>query len=96
MITIESQLQLNLDKNQKLATENGLKISNYKTVCMHLCRLRKAYNNPVLVLDGTPIPVDEEHKFLGVVFNRNSRLFLTAKSKYQKALNLLRVVAQTD
>ena len=33
-----------------------------------LCQLRKAHDDPVLTLDGTPIPVVEETTFLGVIF----------------------------
>ena len=57
MNTIERQLQLYLNKIQKWATENGFKFSKSKTACMHFCHLRKAHNDPVLTLDGTPIPV---------------------------------------
>ena len=37
---------------------------------MHICHLRKTHNDPVLTLDGIPIPVVEEKKFLGIVFDR--------------------------
>ena len=37
---------------------------------MHFCQLRKAHDAPVLTLDGTPIPVVEETKFLGVIFDK--------------------------
>ena len=73
--------------------------SKSKTVCMHFCHLRKAHNDPVLTLDGTPIPVVEENKFLGVVFDRKLSFIphiKQLKAKCQKALNLLRVVAHTD
>ena len=70
MKNIERQIQSNLNKIQKWATENGFKISKSKTICMHFCHLRKAHNGTVLTFDGTPIPVYEENKFLGVVFDR--------------------------
>ena len=47
---------------------------------MHFCHLRNAHDDPVLILDGTPIPVVEENKFLGVVFDRKLSLFLTSNS----------------
>ena len=66
---------------------------------MHFCHLRKAHDDPVLTLDGTPIPVVEETNFLGVIFDKKLT-FIThikkLKAKCQKALNLLRVVAHTD
>ena len=43
---------------------------------MHFCQLKKAHDDPVLTLDGTPIPVVEETKFLGVIFDKkNLRLY---------------------
>ena len=99
MNTIERQLQLNLNKIQKWSTENGFKFSKSKTVCMHFCHLRKAHNDPILTLDGTPIPVVEENKFLVVIFDRKLSFIphiKQLKAKCQKALNLLRVVAHTD
>ena len=99
MNTIEQQLQLNLNKIQKWATENGFKFSKSKTSCMHFCHLRKAHNDPILTLDGTPIPAVEENKFLGVIFDRKLSFIphiKQLKAKCQKALNLLSVVAHTD
>ena len=69
MHTIECQLQQNLNNLQEWATGNDFKFS-VKTVCMHFCQLRKAHNDPVLTLDGQPIPVVEESKFLGVIFDK--------------------------
>jgi len=78
------------------ADTNGFKFSSSKTVCMHFCRLRSAHPNPELKLNGTPIPVVEQTKFLGVIFD-NKLTFLPhiryLKEKCVKALNLLRVVA---
>ena len=100
MHTIERQLQQNLNNIQDWATENGFKFSKSKTVCMHFCQLRKAHDDPVLTLDGTPIPVVEETKFLGVIFDKKKLTFIShikkLKAKCQTALNLLRVVAHTD
>ena len=75
MHTIERQLQQNLNNIQDWATKNGFKFSKSKTVCMHFCQLRKAHDDPVLTLDGTPIPVVEETKYLGVIFDKNLRLY---------------------
>ena len=91
MHTIERQLQQNLNI-QDWATKNGFKFSKSKTVCMHLCQLRKAHDDPVLTLDRTPIPVVEETKFLGVIFYKKKLTFIPhikkLKAKCQKALNL--------
>ena len=99
MHTIERQLQQNLNKIQEWATRNGFQFSKSKTVCMHFCQLRKAHDDTVLTLDGQPIPVVEETKFLGVIFDKKLTFIphiKKLKAKCQKALNLLRVVAHTD
>jgi len=81
------------------ADTNGFKLSSSKTVCMHFCRIRNAHPNPELTLSGTLIPVVEQIKFLGVIFD-NKLTFLPhicyLKEKCAKALNLLRVVAHTS
>ena len=64
---------------------------------MHFCQLRKAHDDPVLTLDGTPIAVVEETKYLGVIFYKKFTFIphiKKLKAKCQKALNL--VVAHTD
>jgi len=99
MQTIERQLQLCLNKLQKWCDENGFKFSKTKTVAMHFCKLRKAHPDPELYLDGVRIPVVEEAKFLGLIFD--SKLTFVPHLKYLrnkclKALNLLKVVAHTD
>ncbi|GFO13721.1 RNA-directed DNA polymerase from mobile element jockey [Plakobranchus ocellatus] len=72
--------------------------SRSKTTCVHFHRQR-IYTEPALHLDGQPIPVNGEAKFLGVVFD--SKLNFSSHVKYLKkkclkALNLLRVVGHTD
>ena len=63
MHTTECQLQRNLNNIQDWATKNGFKFSESKTLCMHVWQLRKAHDDPMLTLDGTPIPVVEETHF---------------------------------
>ena len=60
---------------------------------MHFCQLRKAHDDPVLALDGTPIPVVEETKFLGDIFDKKLTFIphiKKLKATYQKALDLLK------
>ena len=99
MHTIERQLQQCLNKIQKWALENGFKFSKTKTQCMHFCQLRGLHNDPVLKLDGVEIPVVDQYKFLGVIFDRKLSFIPYInylKAKCHKALQLLRVVAHTD
>ena len=95
MHTIERQLQQCLNKIQKWALENGFKFSKTKTQCMHFCQL---HNDPVLKLDGVEIPVVDQYKFLGVIFDRKLSFIPHInylKAKCHKALQLLRVVVYT-
>ena len=88
-----------LNKLQEWADTNGFKFSTAKTVSLHFCRLCKLHPDPQLSLSGSPIPVVEEVKFLGVIFDKKLS-FLPhlryLKSKCTKALNLLRVVVYTS
>ena len=93
MGTIERQLQQNLNMIENRATSNGFKFSKSKTQCLHFCQLRKQHYDPVLHLYGSPIPVVEESKFLGILFDRKLSVIpyiKHLKAKCLKALNLLR------
>jgi len=96
---IERHLQCSLSMLSHWADTNGYKFSSSKTVCMHFCRLRSAHPNPELTLNGTLIPVVEQTKLLGFIFD-NKLTFLPhiryLKEKCVKALNLLCVVAHTS
>jgi len=67
---IDRHLQWCLNKLQKWTDTNGFKFSTTKTVCLHFCRLRKLHPDPQLFLNGSPIPVVEVMKFLGVIFDK--------------------------
>ena len=99
MQTIERQLQLCLNRLQKWADENGFRFSKTKTVCMHFCNKRKLHPDPSLDLGGTPIPVVEQTKFLGLIFDRKLSFkphIEHLRAKCFKALNLLKVVSNLD
>ena len=57
MNIVEGQLQINLNKINKWATENGFKFSKSKTQCVHFCSLRKIHNDPVIKIEDSEIPV---------------------------------------
>ena len=64
---------------------------------------RKTFNkiksNPSLFLNGEPVPVVKEHKFLGLIFD-NKLNFIPhikyLKAKCKKAINILQVVSHYD
>ena len=70
MRTIERHLQQCIHRIENWALNNGFKFSKSKTQCVHFCQLRKLHDEPELYLYGSPIPVVEEFKFLGVIFDR--------------------------
>ena len=95
---IERTMQLCINKVQKWVSENGFKFSVSKTTCVHFHRQR-IYKEPLLKLDGENIPVKDEAKFLGIIFDKKLSFkshIMYLKRKCQKALNILRVVGHTD
>ena len=83
MATIERHLQQNLNKIENWATSNGFKFSKSKTQFVHFCQLRKQHDDPALHIYGSPIPVVEESKFLGILYDR--KLSFMPHIKYLKA-----------
>ena len=65
---------------------------------MHFCNLRKLHHEPTLTLNGLAIPVVQQHKFLGVIFDKLSFMphIKYLKARCLKALNLLKVVSRFD
>ena len=67
--------------------------------CVHFCHLRKQHNDHVFHLYGTPIPVVEKSKFLGIIFDRKLSSIPQIKyliAKCLKALNLFKVLSHTS
>ena len=98
MNSIERKLQLCLNKIQNWADVNGFKFSRTKTACVHFCSKRKHHDDPQLTLDGTPIKVVKEVKFLGVIFDNKLSFkphIAMLKEKCSKALDIIKVVANT-
>ena len=99
MSIIERRLQLCLNKLQQWATDNGFRFSKTKTVCMHICQKKGLHLDPQLFLDQCPIPVVEETKFLGVIFDRRLSFvphLKYVKKKALKALNIFKIVGNTE
>ena len=99
MRTIERKLQQCINRIEDWATSNGFKFSKSKTQCVYFCKLRKVHNDPVLYLYGSQIPVVEESKFLGVIFDRKLSFIphiRYLKAKCLRALNLLKVLSHTS
>ena len=99
MTVIENQLQHSLNNLQKWCNENGFRFSRSKTVCMHFCHKRNIHPDPTLTLDNIQIPVVDQTKFLGIIFDKKLTFvphIELIKSKSIKSRNLLRVVSGAD
>ena len=99
METIEFRLQRCLNKVETWATENGFKFSKTKTQCVHFCQLRGLHPDPVLNIYGSPIPVVEEAKCLGLLFDKKLSFMphiKALKAKCLKALDILKVLSNTN
>ena len=98
MQTVERKLQNCINKINKWATENGFKFSKTKTKCLHFCNQRQLHPDPILKLEGNAIPVIDQYKYLGLIFDRKLTFIPHInyiKKKCNKALQLLRVIAHT-
>ena len=99
MNMIERQLQQCLNKIHDWSNKNGFRFSKTKTNCTHFCNLRNCHRDPDLYLDGTRIPVKDESKFLGLIFDKKLSFIphiKYLKAKCIKALNILKVVSSHE
>ena len=99
MRTIERHLQQCINRIEDWALHNGFKFSKSKTQCVHFCQLRKVHDDPELYLYGSLIPVVDDFKFLGLIFDRKLSFIphiKYLKAKCLKAMNLLKVLSHTN
>ena len=99
MRTIERHLQQCINRIEDWALHNGFKFSKSKTQCVHFCQLRKVHDDPELYFYGSFIPVVEDFKFLGIIFDCKLSFIphiKYLKAKCLKALNLLKVLSHTN
>ena len=69
MITIQRQMLICLDQIEKWAGENQFCFSKAKTVCIHFWNRGDLHPDPTLKINGSPIHVVPQAKFLGVIFD---------------------------
>ena len=99
MRTIKRHLQQCINRIEDWALHNGFKFSKSITQCVHFCQLRKVHDDPELYLYGSLIPVVEDFKFLGIIFDRKLSFIphiKYLKAKCLKALDLLKVLSHTN
>lgn len=95
----ERHVQLCLNKVSKWADQNGFRLSPEKSTCVLFSRKRGLHPNPEIDLLGQRLPVEAEHKFLGLILD--SKLTFTSHIKYIKnkcikTMNILKVLSRTS
>ncbi|GBL92584.1 hypothetical protein AVEN_123765-1 [Araneus ventricosus] len=99
MSFIQRQLQTAVNNMNDWASKNGFLFSPQKTVCMHFCRRRGLHPDPEFQLNGPTIPIAQETKFLGIIFD--TKLTFRSHVKHLKikcihTLNIMKVLTNTS
>ncbi|GBN73106.1 hypothetical protein AVEN_189696-1 [Araneus ventricosus] len=95
---IERQLQNAVNSIQKWSLMNGFTFSTSKTAAVHFCRKRNLHIDPEIKLDGHSIPLLNEIRFLGVIFDTKLTFLphvISLRKKCERSLNILRVLSTT-
>ena len=96
---IERQIQTALNKIYNWANNNGFKFSIEKTKCIHFCRKRNLHLDPELTLNSYSLPISNEIKYLGVIFDRKLTFESHVKDlrkRCTKALNVIKVLSSIN
>ena len=89
-------LQKAINAVSKWADAHGFKFSTSKTVAVRFTRRRRVEEIPTLTLKGSILPIEEEVKLLGMIFDSRltwSKHIDQLKLKVKKSLNILKVVS---
>ncbi|GBN12298.1 hypothetical protein AVEN_199467-1 [Araneus ventricosus] len=95
----ERQLQNAVNRLVAWCDENGHTISAEKSRCVHFCRKRNIHQDPNIRIRNVPIPVVNEIRFLGVIFDRKFTFLphtLHLRKKCERSLNILKVLSRTS
>ncbi|GBN16318.1 hypothetical protein AVEN_221893-1 [Araneus ventricosus] len=99
MNMIERQLQNAVNKLVAWCDNNGHTISAKKSLCVHFCRKRNTHLDPNTQIRNAPIPVVNEIRFLGVIFDRKVAFLphiFHLRKKCERSLNILKVLSRTS
>ncbi|GBN40485.1 putative RNA-directed DNA polymerase from transposon X-element, partial [Araneus ventricosus] len=99
MHLIERQLQNAVNKLVAWCDNNGHAISPEKSRCVHFCRKRNLHLDPVIYIRNFAIPVVNDIRFLGVIFDRKLTFLphvLHLRKKCERSLNILKVLSKTS
>ncbi|GBO29721.1 putative RNA-directed DNA polymerase from transposon X-element, partial [Araneus ventricosus] len=96
---IERQLQNAVNKLVAWCNNNGHSISPEKSRCVHFCRKRNVHLDPVIHVQNVAIPVVDDIRFLGVIFDRKLTFLphiLHLRRRCERSLNILKVLSRTS
>ncbi|GBO16031.1 hypothetical protein AVEN_115802-1 [Araneus ventricosus] len=99
MVLIERQLQNAVNKLVAWCNNNGHAISPEKSRCVHFCRKRSIHLDPVIHINNVSIPVVDDIRFLGVIFDCKLAFLshiLHLRKKCERSLNILKVLSRTS
>ncbi|GBN51186.1 putative RNA-directed DNA polymerase from transposon BS [Araneus ventricosus] len=99
MNMIDRQLQNAVNKLVAWCDNNGHTISAENSRYVHFCRKRNIHLDRNIQIRNAPIPVVNEIRFLGVIFDR-TLIFLPhilhLRKKCERSLNILKVLSRTS
>ncbi|GBN20509.1 RNA-directed DNA polymerase from mobile element jockey, partial [Araneus ventricosus] len=96
---IQRQLQTAINNMTDWASTNGFIFSPQKTVCVHFCRRRGLHPDPDFQLNGSPILIVQETKFLGIIFDTKLTFrshIKHLKTKCIRTLNIMKVLSSSS
>ncbi|GBM34961.1 hypothetical protein AVEN_240335-1 [Araneus ventricosus] len=99
MHLVERQLQNAVNKLVAWCDKNGHSISPEKRRCVHFCRKRKLHLDPAIHIQNIAIPIVNDIRFLGVIFDRKLTFIphiLHLRKKCERSLNILKVLPKTS
>lgn len=95
---IQNKLESALEKISNWSKQTGFRFSVTKTKIVHFCRKTNCTVDPVLFLDGNEIEVVDNHKFLGMNFDRKlnwNRHIKILRNKAMGTIRILRTLSNT-
>ncbi|GBM55010.1 hypothetical protein AVEN_167465-1 [Araneus ventricosus] len=99
MHLIERQLQIAINNILTWCKHNGHTISPSKSCVVHFCRKRGLHPDPDLYIGNQLVPVVNEVRFLGIIFDRKLT-FLShiryLRKRCERLLNILKVLSNTS
>lgn len=96
---METILNKTLKEIEKWSNSCGLTFSINKMSCITFSRLRKPAPDPILSLHNSRIPIADQHKFLGVIFDKRLSFVPHITSLHRQCIqrvNILKVLSNRD